>query len=89
VARKPGGFQPKGITEKEYVDECRDFTAAPTAPAAPKSASRQGTHAVAPGPAPAGKPARTTTATPGEGNQFPTEEQARPAVVLTLSYGQT
>jgi hypothetical protein len=70
-------FQPKGITEKEYVDECRDFTAAPTAPAAPKSASRQATHAVAPGPAPAGKPARTTTPTPGEGNQFPTEAQAK------------
>jgi hypothetical protein len=68
-------FQPKGITEEEYVDECRAFTAAPAAPAAPKSAPRQATRAAA--PAPAGKPTRTTTPIPSEGNQFPTEAQAK------------
>ena len=43
-------FQPKGITEQEYVDECRDFRAAPAAPAAPKFAPKEATHAAAPAP---------------------------------------
>lgn len=55
-------YQPKGITEKEYADECRDFAAAPPAtPAAPKSAPRQATHAAATAPTPATKPTQTST----------------------------
>jgi hypothetical protein len=38
-------FQPKGITEQEYVDECRDFRAAPAAPAA---APKEAAHGAAP-----------------------------------------
>jgi len=43
-------YQPKGITEKEYVDECRDFTAPPVA-TAPNSAPRQTKPVAAPRPA--------------------------------------
>ena len=55
-------YQPKGITEKEYVDECRDFAAAsPATPTAPKSAPRQATYAAATSPTPATKPTQTST----------------------------
>jgi hypothetical protein len=67
-------FQPKGITEQEYVDECRDFRAAPAAPAAapkeaahgaaplgPKSAPRQAKHAAVRAAIPAAKPTQAST----------------------------
>jgi hypothetical protein len=41
-------FQPKGITEEEYVDECRDFRASPAGPVAPKSAPKKAAPAAAP-----------------------------------------
>jgi hypothetical protein len=41
-------FQPKGITEQEYVDECRDFRASPAGPVAPKFAPKEAAPAAAP-----------------------------------------
>jgi hypothetical protein len=69
-------FQPKGITEEEYVDECRDFRAAPVAPAAPKeaphgaalaptkSAAKEAKHAAARTAIPAAKPTQTSIPKP-------------------------
>jgi len=63
-------YQPKGITEKEYVDECRDFAAAsPATPTAPKSAPSQATYAAATAPTPATKPTQSrATARPEPGD---------------------
>jgi hypothetical protein len=54
-------YQPEGITEKEYVDECRDFAAAPPATPAAQSAPRQATHAAATAPTLATKQTQTST----------------------------
>jgi hypothetical protein len=59
-------YQPKGITEEEYVEECRDFTA-PPADRAPKSASRQAKHVAAHTPSLTGKPVQTSPPNSGEG----------------------
>ena len=62
-------YQPKGITEEEYVEECRDFTAS-TANRASKSAPRQAKHPVHISP-PAGKPVQTRPPTSDEGKSKP------------------
>ena len=55
-------FQPKGITEQEYVDECRSFRTAPPTSAAKHTATRARPTA-APAQAPVSSP-RTATSAP-------------------------
>ena len=74
-------FQPKGITEQEYVDECRSFRTAPPATSAVKHAPDRARPTAAPAQAPARRPKRTATPAPARPGKIPTGAQARFAVV--------
>jgi hypothetical protein len=72
--------QAKGITEKDYVAQCRaggaaaQSTAAPTPAPAPTAAPKP---AAAPAAAPTAAPKPTTVAAPSGANQFANEAQAK------------
>jgi hypothetical protein len=72
-------YQPKGITEQDYVDECRSFRTAPTTtPAAAEPAPKpKPKPTAAPAQEPASRPTRIATPAPARANERPTEAQAK------------